>query len=151
MKPVMRLKMARRAHVSARHDPVRLHAVVPTIVIHLVVAGINATAALSMGTAPAPALATGLAACALGLPVVGLALSLAGWLRVGAAMVVLTYISCAGLALFNFLGLGALETALLSPATSWKIAYFATTVMLPLLQIKGILEAGKVLLADHHR
>ncbi|MDF2629174.1 MAG: hypothetical protein K0R39_3005 [Symbiobacteriaceae bacterium] len=143
--------MARRAHVSARPDPAQLHAVVPTIVLHLVVAGINATAALSIGANPAPVAATGLAACALGLPVVGLALSLAGWTRIGAALVALTYISCAGLALYNFLGLGALETALLSPAASWKIVYFTTAVMLPLLQIKGILETGKVLLADNHR
>ncbi|HWI52811.1 MAG TPA: hypothetical protein VNT01_11800 [Symbiobacteriaceae bacterium] len=145
MKPVVRLKMARSATVSPRHDPARLHGVVPTVVLHLVVAGVNGAAAMGIGTAPAPVFAGGLAACALGVPVVGLSLSLAGWLRTGAAMVVLTYISSAALGLYNFLGMGALEAALHSPEAPWKLAYFATAVLLPLLQIKGILEAGRIM------
>lgn len=148
MKPVVRLKMARRATVSPRHDPARLHGVVPTVVLHLVVAGVNGAAALGMGTPPAPAFAAGLAACALGVPVVGLSLSLAGWVRTGAALVVLTYISSAAVGLYNFLGMGALATALDTPEAPWKLVYFATAVLLPFLQIKGIIEAGRIMLEE---
>lgn len=145
MKPAARLKVVRKATVSPRHDPARLHGVVPTVVLHLVVAGINSAAAMGYGTPPAPAFSAGLAACVLGCPVVGLALSLAGWVRTGAALIVLTYVSSAALGLYSFLGLGALETALSGPPSPWKLIFFITAVLLPLLQIKGILEAGRVL------
>ncbi|HWI61137.1 MAG TPA: hypothetical protein VNT75_04850 [Symbiobacteriaceae bacterium] len=148
MKPVARLKVVRRATVSPRHDPVRLHGVVPTVVLHLVVAGINGAAALGMGTPPAQAFAAGIAASALGLPVIGLSLSLAGWVRIGAVMVVLTYVSSAAVGLYNLLGMGALEAALVTPAAPWKLVYFATAVLLPVLQIKGIIEAGRIALEE---
>lgn len=142
------MKHVRKATVSPRHDPARLHGVVPTVVLHLVVAGVNGAAALGLGAPLAPAFSGGVAACALGCPVVGLALSLAGWVRTGAALVVLTYISSAALGLYNLLGLGGLDAALASSVPVWKVVYFATVVLLPLLQIKGILEAGRIVLEE---
>ncbi|HYF94248.1 MAG TPA: hypothetical protein VD969_18680 [Symbiobacteriaceae bacterium] len=148
MKPGARLKVAHRATVSPRHDPARLHSVVPTVVLHLVAAGINGAAALGLGAEVAPAFAAGLAACVLGLPVAGLSLSLAGWVRTGAAMLVLTYISSAVLGLYSLIGMGAVLAAMDSPQSPWRLVFFATAAVLPLLQIKGILEAGRVLIEE---
>jgi hypothetical protein len=119
--------------------------VVPTVVLHLAAAGVSAAAVMGMGAAATPLLTGGVAVCALVLPVVGLALSVAGWLRSGAAMLVLTFMSSSALGLYILLGLGALPAALDSPFGAWKLTYFLTAAALPLLQMKGIVEAGRVL------
>ena len=148
MRPVARRKAIHRATVSPRHDPARLHGVVPTVVLHLVAAGINGAAALGMGAPPAPVFAGGLAACVLGLPVFGLSLSLAGWVRMGAAMLVVTYVSSAALGAYSLLAMGTLSAVLSSPQAPWKLIFFVTAAMLPLLQIKGILESGRIMLEE---
>jgi hypothetical protein len=145
MKPELRLRIGRRVTVSPGRGVVRLHEVVPTVVLHLAAAGVSEAAVMGMGAVATPLLAGGVAVCALVFPVVGLALSLAGWLRSGAAMLVLTFVSSSALGLYSLLGLGALQAALDSPFGAWKLVYFLSAAALPLLQMKGIIEAGRVL------
>ena len=126
-----------------------LNEAVPTVVLHLVAAGMNVAAALSLG-APAPGLfSAAVVAVALGGPFLAIALGASGRERVGAGILAGSYFGAAALGLYSLLGLGVLTSVLQTPqATGWRLAYFLTAALLPLLQIKGILEAGATLLPD---
>jgi hypothetical protein len=125
----------------------RMQDVVPTVVLHLVAAGVNSAAALALGVTATGFFTAGVAAGGLGGPVIGLALAASGRPRPGAVLLILSYVGTAGLGLFSLLGLGTLSTVLHSPPdTTWRLIYFFTAALLPLLQIKGIVEVAPALL-----
>jgi hypothetical protein len=123
--------------------------VVPTVVLHLVAAGVNVAAAMALGLNAAGVLSAGLAAAALGGPVVGLSLGVAGKARTGALLLLISYVATAGLGVYSLLGMGSLRAALAGPPGNiWRPVFFFTAAALPLLQIKGILEVAPSLLPE---
>jgi hypothetical protein len=125
----------------------RLQEAVPTVVLHLVATGVNVAAALALGTSVPAGFSATLVAVALAGPLAGLALALVRRERPGAVVLALSYFGAAALGLYSVAYMGVLSTVLSTPGGSgWRVAYFLTAALLPLLQIKGILEAGAVLL-----
>jgi hypothetical protein len=114
--------------------------VVPTVVLHLVAAGVNVAAAMALGLNAAGVLSAGLAAAALGV---------AGKARTGALLLLISYVATAGLGVYSLLGMGSLRAALAGPPGNiWRPVFFFTAAALPLLQIKGILEVAPSLLPE---
>ena len=119
---------------------------VPTVVLHLVAAAIHGTAAAALGSASDSFYAGALVAVTVGVPVAGMAALLAGYARAGAVTVLLSYVSAAALVIYGHLGLGLMGLALGSPpGAGWKLVFFGTAMALPLLQVKGVLDAAKLL------
>lgn len=124
----------------------RIWEMVPAVVLHLVTAAIHGTAAAALGSTHDSVYTGGLVAITLGVPVAGMAALLAGYARAGALTVLLSYVGTAALIIYGHLGLGLMGLALNSPpGTGWKLVFFGTAVALPLLQVKGVLDAAKVL------
>lgn len=124
----------------------RVWELVPTVILHLFAAGVNGAAAYGLGVSFGPIYTGALVAAVLALPVSALALTLAGHGRVGSALLALSFMASAALGLYGLLGLDLLITALSSPpGTGWKLVFFGTAAMLPLLEMRGILGAVREL------
>lgn len=124
-----------------------LQEAVPTVVLHLVAAGVNIASALALGTSVSAGFSATLVAVALAGPLAGWALALVRRERPGAVILALSYFGAAALGVYSLVSMGVLGRVLSTPGSpGWRTAYFLTAALLPLLQIKGILEAGAVLL-----
>lgn len=124
----------------------QLNEAVLTVVVHLAAAGVNVAAGITLGAQSSGGLAAALLTVALGIPVAGLSLGVLGRPRTGALLLILSYVGAAGLGLFGLLRDGVLITVLNAPPeTWWRPAFFVSALMLPLVQIRGILEASTVL------
>lgn len=122
---------------------------VPAVVLHLSAAGLYAAAAVALGAAPSTLFMTSLTATALGGPMLGLILSMAGRERAGALLLIFSFVGAAAFGIYCLLGLGMLQSAFHSPAgTAWKWAFLISATFLPLLQVKGILDAFRTLVPE---
>ncbi|HYG56633.1 MAG TPA: hypothetical protein VD902_01000, partial [Symbiobacteriaceae bacterium] len=101
---------------------------------------------VALGAPPPVPFMAALTATALGGPAVALIFSMAGRARAGAMLLLLSFVGGAGVGLYGLLGIGMLSVVYDSPpGTAWKWVFFMTAALLPLLQIKGILDAVGVL------
>lgn len=120
---------------------------VPAMVMHLVAAGVNGSAAMGLGGSFGHGYTAVLAAAVLVGPVTGLALLVARRSRAGARVLLGSYVASAALGLYTLLGKGMLLTALDSPPGGlWKLLFFSTALLLPMLQAKGIFDCIRLLL-----
>ena len=129
-----------------RHD---LWETVPVVVAHLVAAGSNMAAAAALGAGFSTLFSAGVATFTLAAPTVGLAFTVSGLRRPGVALHLLGYLGTSALGAYANLGLGLLSLALGSPAgNAWRFVFFATAVLLPLLQAWGIWQSIFVLIPE---
>ncbi len=120
--------------------------VVPTVAVHVTAAGVHGAAVSALGVSLGSAYMAGLAAVMLGLPVAGIALITAGRQRLGIALLLLSFLGASALGVYAILGLGVMEAAFSSPPGTWaRPAFFGTTMLMALSQIKGILESIRLL------
>ncbi|MFZ5824698.1 MAG: hypothetical protein ACOY94_10255 [Bacillota bacterium] len=125
-----------------------LREAVPTVVMHMTAAAVHLMAITAIGATLGPAYTALVAALLLVAPATAVLAILAGHRWLGALLFGLSFVGTAGLTLFGHLGLGFLETAFHAASSPWKTLFFATSMLLPLLQVTGILEAARVLLPE---
>lgn len=125
-----------------------LRQAVPTLVIHMTAAAVHLMATVAIGESLSLGYTSFAAAVLLAAPMLAVLAMLAGYSRLGSLLCVLSFLGTAGLALFGQLGLGFLQTALYSASSPWRTLFFATAMLLPLLQVTGILEALRTVMPE---
>lgn len=122
-----------------------LREALPTVVMHITAAAVHLMAITAIGGSLGPAYSALVAALLMVAPATAVLAMLAGYNRLGSLLFGLGFVGTAGLVLFGHLGLGFLETAVSADSSPWKRLFFATAMLLPLLQVTGILEAVRAL------
>ncbi len=115
--------------------------------MHMAAASIHLMAAVAIGGTLGSTYGALLAAVLLAVPMIAALVTLAGLSRLGSILFGLSFVGMAGLMLYGQLGQGWLQTALNSGAHPWKTLFFATAMLMTLLQITGIMETAKALAA----
>jgi len=128
-----------------------LREAVPTVVMHMAAAAVHLMSAVALGGSLGPLYGAVLAGLLLAIPMMAVLAMLAGQTRLGSVLFLGAYVGMAGLAIYGLLGEGLLPMAFYAPASPWKTLFFATAMLLPLLQITGIVEAAKALVARSGR
>lgn len=125
----------------------RLREAVPTVVMHMAAAAVHLMAAAGVGGQFGPPFLSLVGAVLLVLPTLAVLAFLGGSPRLGSLCLAGSFAAAAGLVLYSHLGLGLLHASLLAPSSPWKVLFLVTAALLPLLQITGILEATRSLVA----
>lgn len=114
----------------------------PLVVLHVAAAAVHAASAVGLsGVRPGAAFEVALAFVALVVPMAAVLALAAGMRRVGAALLVLSYLGVAGLTLVGHLGLNLLVNALDSAPSAFRTAFFASGLVTPVIQVCGVVEA----------
>lgn len=122
-----------------------LRQAMPTVVLHMTAAAIHVMATAALGGFLTSGYGSVLAALVMAAPMGAVLAMLAGENRVGAGLLLLSYLGTSGLVLYGHLGLGLIQLVMEMPASPWKVLFFLSAALLPLLQITGILEAFRFL------
>lgn len=116
----------------------------PVVAIHLLAAFLQYVVGYVMGFMSLTYSAALLVAAVL-LPLVGVRLLALERARAGAAFLIAGFTATAGLGLYTLFGLDFAPAVLRHAGTPWRMLFFGTAMLLPLLQIRGILQAGRIL------
>ncbi|MFZ5814309.1 MAG: hypothetical protein ACOY93_03285 [Bacillota bacterium] len=122
---------------------------IPTVVMQMAAAAVHMMAITGLGATLGPLYTALAAAILLAAPMTAVLAMLAGYTRLGTALFAAFFMASAGLLLYGYLGEGHLLMALRAAASPWKSLFFITAVLLPLLQVTGIIEAARSLFPQH--
>ncbi|WP_374711735.1 hypothetical protein [Symbiobacterium terraclitae] len=125
----------------------------PALLLHVAAAAVHVMSTVGLSGRPGALYEGALALMALVVPMSALLALLSGMRRLGAALFLLSYLGVAALTLIGHLGLDYLVTALYSDPSPYRTAFFASAMVMPLIQIHGIVESLRAwgLLAEPRR
>jgi len=113
----------------------------PALLLHVAAAAVHAMSTVGLSGRPGTLYEGALALLALVVPMSALLAVLSGMRRVGAALILLSYLGVAGLTLVGHLGLDYLVTAFYADPSPYRTAFFVSAMVMPVIQIHGIVEA----------
>lgn len=112
----------------------------PTVLLHMAAAAVHLMSTIELVGRPGLTYEGAFALLVLLLPMSALLAMLSGYRRLGSALFVLSYLGVAGLMLTGHLFLEFLAKAMLASPSPTKTFFFASALLLALLQVSGILE-----------
>ncbi|MFO7274607.1 MAG: hypothetical protein DIU55_007035 [Bacillota bacterium] len=113
----------------------------PLLVLHGAAAAVHVASMVGLVGRPGLAYEVALAFLILVVPMSAVLALVSGMRRLGAALLFLTYLGAASLTLVGDLGLNFLAEAFYKDPSALRTAFFASALVLPVIQILGMVEA----------
>ncbi len=113
----------------------------PALVLHVAAAAVHVASTVGLSGRPGVVYEVALAFLMLVVPMSAVLALLSGLRRLGAALFFLSYLGVAALTLVGYLGLNFLVVAFYADHSVSRTAFFVSALIMPVIQIHGMLEA----------